>query len=90
MHPRTFSDLAYSLLLTRPQHQLLLTAAYPSLPLRVDDFTGYRTRRGGATTSRSHCIGFAVAWGILLAIVLASRKDRFGDFLLVFAGRLKT
>ena len=25
-------------------------------------------------------------WGIVLAIILASRKDRFGDFLLVVVG----
>jgi len=34
----------------------------------------------------AYSIGFAVAWGIVLAIVLASRRDRFGSFLLVFAG----
>jgi len=43
------------------------------MPLRLRNYWAYP-------------IGFAVAWGIVLAIVLASRKDRFGDFLLVFAG----
>jgi ABC-type Fe3+-siderophore transport system permease subunit len=33
-----------------------------------------------------YSIGFAIAWGIILAIVSASRRDQFHTFLLVFAG----
>jgi hypothetical protein len=33
-----------------------------------------------------YSIGFAVAWGIVLAIVSASRRERLNSFLLVFAG----
>jgi hypothetical protein len=34
----------------------------------------------------TYSIGFAVAWGIVVAIVSASRRNQLNVFLLVFAG----
>jgi hypothetical protein len=46
---------------------------YLGMPLRLRNYWAYS-------------IGFAVAWGIVLAIVSAARRDRLSVVLLVFAG----
>jgi hypothetical protein len=33
-----------------------------------------------------YSVGFGVVWAIILLVVAATRKDRLGEFLLVFAG----
>jgi hypothetical protein len=33
-----------------------------------------------------YSIGFALAWGVVLAIVSASRRDKLHDYLLICAG----